>query len=381
MRPVGQMSDGGTLSDDEAIRTAFHDVTESQGGGHVADGGWMWLEGFGDLRKEYSAVREDVAVWDVSPLNKWDFRGPDALRAAQHVFSNDALGLEVGQVRYGAFLDEDGLMVDDGTVFNTGRGDHCWVMTNGKDHHGYFVQMLEGFDVAVEWIAPSMPHLGVIGPRSREVVRSLADADVDALRYFRFYPDPVRVGGVEVVLSRTGFGGELGFELFLTDPANAAPLWNAVVDAGVTPFGIEAIEVLRIEAGLIVTDYDYEAHRRTPYDFNMDRLVALDPEVEFVGKDRLREVAANPPNRFVTLKVEGDTLPDYGATVTRGGEEVGVLTSPTDSPRFGKIGMAVLGREHAARGTRVEVTLEDGTATATVDVLPIYDTDKRRPRA
>jgi len=381
MRPVGQMSDGGTLSDDEAIRTAFHDVTQAQGGGHVADGGWMWLEGFGDLRKEYSAVREDVAVWDVSPLNKWDFRGPDALRAAQHVFSNDALGLEVGQVRYGAFLDEDGLMVDDGTVFNTGRGDHCWVMTNGKDHHGYFVQMLEGFDVAVEWIAPSMPHLGVIGPRSREVVRSLADADVDALRYFRFYPDPVRVGGVEVVLSRTGFGGELGFELFLTDPANAAPLWNAVVDAGVTPFGIEAIEVLRIEAGLIVTDYDYEAHRRTPYDFNMDRLVALDPEVEFVGKDRLREVAANPPNRFVTLKVEGDTLPDYGATVTRGGEEVGVLTSPTDSPRFGKIGMAVLGREHAARGTRVEVTLEDGTATATVDVLPIYDTDKRRPRA
>ena len=104
-----------------------------------------------------------------------------------------------------------------------------------------------------------MPHLGVIGPRSREVVQKLTDADVGALRYFRFLTDPVKVAGVEVFLSRTGFGGELGFELFLTDPADAEELWNAIVGAGVTPFGAEAIEPARIEAGLIVTDYDYEA--------------------------------------------------------------------------------------------------------------------------
>ncbi len=364
----------------DAIRTAFHDVTEAQGGSHVADGGWMWLEGFGDVRKEYEAVRDDVAVWDVSPLNKWDFRGADALPAAQHVWSNDALGLQPGQARYGAFLDADGLMVDDGTVYNTGRGDHCWVMTNGKDHDAYFGEMLQGFDVEFEWIAPRMPHLGVIGPRSRDVVQSLTDADVGALKYFRFYPDPVMVGGVPVYLSRTGYGGELGFELFLTDPTDAAELWNAVVGAGVTPFGADAIEILRIEAGLIVTDYDYEAHQRTPYDFNMDRLVALDGP-DFVGKERLRSVAADPPNRFVTLRVQGDTLPEYGATVTKDGEEIGVLTSPTDSPRHGKIGMAVLRSDQAPMGNEVEVALGDGTAAATVDALPIYDTDKRRPRA
>jgi aminomethyltransferase len=369
------------MSEEEAIRTAFHDVTAGQGGTHIADGGWMWLEGFGDLLKEYEAVRDDAAVWDVSPLNKWDLTGPDALRAAQHIFSNDAIGLEVGQARYGAFLDEDGLMVDDGTVYNTGRADHCWVMTNGKDHEGYFGQMLEVFDVSFEWIAPRMPHLGVIGPRSREVVRSLTDADVDALRYFHFLPDPVRVGGVEVTLSRTGFGGELGFELFLSDPANAAELWNAVVGAGATPFGIDAIEILRIEAGLIVTDYDYEAHQLTPYDFGLDRVVAMDADVAFVGKERLREIAADPPNRFVTLRVEGDTLPEYGAAVTKDGEEVGVLTSPTDSPRFGKIGIAVIGRDYAEHGTAVEVAVGEGTTPAMVDVLPIYDTEKRRPRA
>jgi aminomethyltransferase len=369
------------MGEEEAIRTAFHEVTESQGGSHVADGGWLWLEGFGDVAKEYAAVRDDVAVWDVSPLNKWEFRGPDALRGAQQLFSNDAMGLAVGQARYGAFLDADGLMVDDGTVFNTARPDHCWVMTNGKDHGPYFRQMLEGFDLEFEWIAPAMPHLGVIGPRSREVVQKLTDADVGSLRYFRFLPEPVRVGGVPVHLSRTGFGGELGYELFLTDPADAADLWNAVVGAGATPFGVEAIEILRIEAGLIVTDYDYEAHVRTPYDFNLDRVVALDSDAEFAGKDRLRDVAAEPPNRFVTLRIEGDALPEYGATVTRDGEEVGVLTSPTDSPRFGRIGVAVLRSGHAMPGTSVEVAVGEGSAPATVDVLPIYDPNKQRPRA
>lgn len=369
------------MSEEEAIRTAFHEVTESQGGTHIADAGWMWLEGFGNVGKEHAAVRNDVGVWDVSPLNKWDFRGPDALRAAQHVFSNDALGLEVGQARYGAFLDEDGLMVDDGTVFNTGRPNHCWVMTNGKDHEGYFAEMLRGFDVEFEWIAPRMPHLGVIGPRSREVVQSLTEADVSALRYFRFHPDPVEVGGVSVVLSRTGFGGELGFELFLTDPANAPELWNAAVGAGATPFGVEAIEILRIEAGLIVTDYDYEAHQRSPYDFNLDRLVALDADVPFVGKERLRELSADPPNRFVTLKYAADALPEYGAAVTKDGQEVGVLTSPTDSPLFGKIGMAVIRTDLSSPGATVEVALGDGTIPATVDVLPLYDTQKSRPRA
>jgi aminomethyltransferase len=369
------------MTEDQALETAFHEITEAQGGGHVADGGWLWLEGFGDLQKEYAAIRDDVAVWDVSPLNKWDFRGPDALRAAQHLFSNDAMGLAVGQARYGAFLDGDGLIVDDGTVYNTGRDDHCWVMTNGMDHRDYFGEALAGFDVSFEWIAPQMPHLGVIGPRSREVVQSLADADVGSLRYFRFLPDPVRVGGVEVILSRTGFGGELGYELFLTDPSGAAELWTAVLEAGVTPFGTAAIEVARIEAGLIVTDYDYEAHQRTPFDFNLDRLVALNAGVEFQGRDKLRAIAADPPNRFVTLKVEGDVLPEYGAAVSRDGEEVGVLTSPTDSPRFGKIGLAVLRSGHATPGTTLDVAVEGGTAPATVDVLPIYDTNKQRPRA
>ncbi len=368
------------MGEEEAIRTAFHEVTEAMGGGHVADGGWMWSTGFGDVEKEYAAVRDDVAVWDVSPLNKWDLRGPDAVRAAQRVHSHDILGMEVGQVHYGAFLDRDGLMVDDGTVFKL-ADDHVWVMTNGMEHQEYFADALAGFDVEFEWIAPRMPHIGVIGPRSREVVSKLTDADVGDLRYFRFIPEPAKVGGVPVYLSRTGFGGEKGYELFLTNPDDAPDLWTAVTGAGVTPFGADAIEILRTESGGIVTDYDYEAHRRSPYDFNLDYVVKLDAPGEFLGKEPLRAIAEGPPNRFVTLRYEADELPEYGAAVSKEGDEIGVLTTPTDSPRYGKIGMAVLRTDQAALGNVVEVALGDGSIQATVDVLPIYDTEKRRPRA
>ncbi len=363
----------------DGIKTAFHGAQEARGATFVEEGGWYWSVSFGDADAEYSAVRDGVGMWDVSPLNKWDFRGPDAVEAAQRVHSNDILGLEVGQVRYGAFLDEDGLLVDDGTVFKH-ADDHLWVMTNGMERSDYFAEATKGLDVSVSYIAPELPNLQIQGPRSRELLRTLTDADVDALRYFRFLPEPVTVGGVPVWLSRTGFSGELGFELFLR-PEHADDLWAAVEAAGATPYGIEVIEPLRVETGMVVTDYDYAEHERTPFDLGMDRVVALGAPGAFMGKDRLIEVAADPPNRFKTLRVDGDALPEYGASVTSGGEEVGVLTSPAMSPKLGNIGLAILRSDVAVDGGAVEVALADGTVGATVDVLAVYDPQKRRPRS
>jgi aminomethyltransferase len=363
----------------DGIRTAFHGAQEARGATFVQEGGWYWSVSFGDVDAEYSAVRDGVGMWDVSPLNKWDFRGPDAVEAAQRVHSNDVLGLEVGQVRYGAFLDEDGLLVDDGTVFKH-ADDHLWVMTNGMERSEYFAEATKGLDVSVTYIAPELPNLQIQGPRSRELLRTLTDANVDALRYFRFLPEPVTVGGVPVWLARTGFSGELGFELFLR-PEHADDLWAAVEAAGATPYGIEVIEPLRVESGMVVTDYDYTEHERSPYDLGLDRVVALGAPGAFMGKDRLVEVAADPPNRFKTLRVDGDSLPEYGAVVTREGEEVGVLTSPAMSPKLGNIGLAILRSDVAVDGSAVEVALGDGTVGATVDVLAVYDPQKRRPRS
>ncbi len=219
------------------------------------------------------------------------------------------------------FLDPQGLMVDDGTVFKL-ADDHAWVMTNTPEHAGFFAEVTAGTDVEVEEATAAMPNLGLQGPRSRDLLQPLTEVDLSGLRYFRFVPEPVRVGGVPVWPSRTGFGGELGYELF-TRPEHAPDLWQVLVAAGARPFGTAAVEICRIEAGLVVEGYDYEPHRRTPFDFSMDRLVALDGPGEFLGKERLRQVAADPPSRFKTLRLAGEEVPEYGATVTAEGEPGG----------------------------------------------------------
>src|SRR5918993_1429932 len=198
-------------------------------------------------------------MWDLSPLNKWEFRGPEALEASQRVHTNDVVGMRDGQVRYGAFVDEDGLVVDDGTVFRR--------------------------------------------------------------------------------------------------PEHAAAVWEAVEDAGAIPYGVDIIEPVRVETGMIVTDYDYEPQARTPFDLGLDRLVALDGEGDFMGKEQLRAVAADPPNRFVTIRLEGETLPEYGAAMTSGDDDAGVLTSPAMSPTLGPLGLAIVPTSLAAPGTAVEVAM------------------------
>jgi aminomethyltransferase len=135
-----------------------------------------------------------------------------------------------------------------------------------------------------------------------------------------------------------------------------------------------------LEAGLIVLDYDYEAHQRTPFDLSLDRMVALG-KVAFHGSAALEAVADHPPRRLKTLRIEGDELPDYGVGVTRDGEPVGTLTSPAVSPVFGPIALAVLDARLAVDGQSVEVALGEGTTTATVAPLAILDPEKRRPRS
>ncbi len=363
---------------DESLRSPFYEAASAMGGTFMEEGGWFWGDSFGDEAAEYRAVREDLGVWDVSPLNKWEFRGPDALAAAQRVHSNNILGLAVGQVRYGAFCDDDGLMIDDGTVYRL--EDRVWVMTNGSDHEGHFAEATGGMAVEVESITPSMPHLGLQGPRAREALAPLCGADISGLGYFRFLPEPTTVGGVPCFVSRTGFGGELGYELFCR-PEHAADLWEVVVaQLGARPYGVAIVEVLRVEAGLVVLEYDYNPHEITPYDLSFDAMVAVG-KVDFIGCDALASVGPMPPRRFKTLRLETDELPDYGVGVTREGEPVGTLTSPASSPRFGPLALAILDTAVAIDGQRLEVDCGDRTIGATVAPLAIYDPEKRRPRA
>jgi len=363
----------------DSVHTAF-DAPERELGCEFMDWeGWLWPNHFGDPVAEHRAVRQGVGVWDESPLRKWDFRGSDALRAADRIFTNDMLGLARGQVRYAPFCDADGKMVGDGTVFRF-DDEHAWVITALDSDLQHFEEVAAGLEVAIEPITAELPHVQLQGPGSRELLAGLAEPDVSRLGYFRFLPEQVRVGGVPAWVSRTGYSGELGYEIFCA-PGDAAGLWDALTGAGAVPYGLAAVETLRVESGLIFIGYDYFQHETNPFDMSLDKVIRLDTG-DFNGKRALAETAANPPRRLVTLAVEGDTAPEYGAAVTSDGEPAGTLTSPCESPTLERvIGLAVLEARFASPGRCVDVALDDGTVPATVESLPVYDPEKRRPRA
>ena len=368
------------MSTDAAIiRTAFDGVQRTLGVDFMDWEGWYWPNHFGDAAAEHRAVREDVGVWDESPLRKWDFTGPDALAAADRIFTNDMLGLEIGQVRYGPFCDENGKMVGDGTVFKF-TDSSCWAITALDSDLDHFNDVVSDMDVSIQPITDDLPHVQLQGPRSRELLTGLVDEDVEGLGYFRFLPHQVHVGRAPCWVSRTGYSGELGYEIFC-DPDYAEELWGLLTEAGAKPYGLAAVETLRIESGLIFIGYDYFQHQTDPFDMSLDKVIRLDGG-DFHGKAALEQTAKSPPRRLVTLSVDGSDVPEYGAAVTKDGEPAGTLTSPCESPTLGKvIGMAVLETRFASKGEGVEVALGDGTVSATVDDFPIYDPDKRRPRS
>jgi aminomethyltransferase len=362
----------------EIKRTAFDRRQQALGVvQHLDREGWYWPRHFGDPVAEHHAIRNDVGVWDVSPLRKLVLSGPDVVKAVDRIFTND-MQLEIGQVRYTPFCDEHGKLVGECTVMRMAE-DRFMAVTAVDSDLGHFETVADGLAVEIEPMTRSIPQLGISGPRSRELLQSLTDADVGGLRYFRFWPEQVTVGGVPCRVSRTGYSGELGYELFCS-PEGAEPLWDAIVGAGARPYGLAAAETIRIESGLLFIGRDYFQHETSPYDVGLDRLVRLD-KADFHGKEALAVVAASPPNRFVTL-VLGGPVPEYGAAVTRNGERVGTVTSPCASPTLGKvIGLTVLSADAARDGETVEVAVEDGSVLATVAPVPLYDTGKKRPRA
>lgn len=358
----------------EPIRSALYDVQERQGGTFDDFGGWMWTLDFGDVPGEYEALRSGAGMWDVYALNKWHVTGSDALAALQRGFTNNLQSQQVGQVRYGAFVDSDGVLLDEGTIYRLKDGTY-YAFTNTDTFDEYVRRLSPEADVHLVNRLHDMPLVSVQGPRSREILQSLSDFDFSAFPYFRFSPDPVTIAGIEVFMSRTGFSGEIGYEL-IPARADVEALWLALEAAGVRPVGFNAIDIARIEAGLIVFEYEYEPGERTPFDLGLDRMVSFSPEVDYVGKDALAAVAAAPPHRLKTLQLSSDDLPEGGSEITRAGQVVGTTTSATNSPRCGPIALAIIDTAAAEDGTSVAVS----GVPATVASLSIWDPGKVKPR-
>jgi aminomethyltransferase len=343
---------------------------------------------------EYWACRERAVTMDLSPLRKWEILGPDAETLVQWAVTRDARRLAVGQVVYTAVCNDTGGMIDDATVFRLGQDNFRFV--GGDPYDGvHLKELAERLGLRV-WVKPStdqLHNLAVQGPASRDIMRELVwsartQPQLDELKWFRFLVG--RIGGyqgIPVVVSRTGYSGELGYEIFC-HPDDGPAVWDAIIEGGrphgLMPLGLEALDMLRIEASLIFAGYEFD-DQVDPFEAGIGFTVKLDTEDPFVGKEALVERKTHPQRTLVGLELEGNETAAHGDCVHVGRHQVGVVTSATRSPILRKnVALCRMAVQYAEPGTEVEVGKLDGfqkRIPATVVRVPFYDPEKTRPRS
>jgi aminomethyltransferase len=331
---------------------------------------------------------------DLSPLRKWEILGPDAEELLQATMTRDIRRLADGQVVYTALCNDTGGMIDDGTVFRLHPTNFRFV--GGSDYDGVWLrEEAERLGLRV-WIKESTDELhnvAVQGPASRELLAPLiwtapTQTPFAELKWFRFAI--ARLGGPQglpLIASRTGYSGELGYELFC-HPKDAPALWDAVLAAGdphgLAPVGLEALDILRIEAGLVFAGAEFD-DQTDPFEAGVGFTVTEDKRDDFVGADALAERRAHPQRALVGLELEGNEPAAHGDCVHVGRHQVGVVTSATRSPVLHKnVALCRMNVRYADLGTEVEVGKLDGfqkRIPATVVCFPFYDPEKTRPRS
>ncbi|WP_439817154.1 DUF1989 domain-containing protein [Zavarzinia sp. CC-PAN008] len=343
---------------------------------------------------EYQACRTAAVIMDLSPLRKFEVTGPDAEALLQYALTRDVRKLTPGQVVYSAMCYPHGGMVDDGTLFKLGPDNFRWI--GGDDYGGTWLRQLaaeKGFRAWIRSSTSQLHNVAVQGPKSREILNQIvwtppAQPALMELQWFRFTIG--RIGGytgIPVVVSRTGYSGELGYEIFC-HPRHAAAVWDAVWEAGrphgLAPLGLDALDMVRIEAGLIFAGYEFD-DQTDPFEAGIGFTVALKSEDDFVGKAALIRRKASPQRMLVGLELAGNEVAGHGDCVHVGRAQVGLVTSGLRSPTLRKsLALARVAVEHAGPGTVLEVGKLDGhqkRLPATVVRFPFYDPDKTRPRS
>ena len=351
---------------------------------------------------EYNAIRNATALIDVTPLFKYIITGPDATRFVNRVIARDINKVAVGQVIYCCWCDEDGQVIDDGTITRLEENRYRW--TAADPNLRWFRQNAIGFDVEITDITEELAALAVQGPTSGALLKSVADADIANLKYFR--KTSGQIGGVPVDISRTGYTGDLGYEIWIPWHS-AVTVWDELMKAGqrfdIHPTGMLALDVARIEAGLILADVDYvsskkaliELQKYSPFEIGLGKLVHLEKE-NFIGREALIEESKKGPARLlVGLEIDWDEVVEMfdkagfapqtpsiasrvHVPVYKGARQVGKATSTTWSPLLKQlIALASIERQHAKPGTRVQIefTVEAvrKKAAATVRALPFFN--------
>jgi aminomethyltransferase len=360
----------------------------------------------GHHEHEYNAIRNAAALIDVSPLFKYLVTGKDSALLVDRLITRDVAKMTVGQVFYTPWCDEHGLVIDDGTVSRL--GEHTFRWTAADPSLRWFRQNAAGLDVTIDDVSEEIAALALQGPTSARVLRAAARVDIEKLKYFRVTSGTI--DGVKVDVSRTGYTGDLGYEIWMAS-RDAVRVWDALMEAGgphdIKPAGMLALDVARVEAGLLLIDVDFHSSKKaliasqkyTPYEMGLGRLVSLD-KGRFVGQRALREEQRRGHERQVVgLEVNWTEVeeiydrvglpPTVGATASRvavpmyrGGRQIGKATTTTWSPVLKKmIALGTVDRPHYAEGTtvQIEMTVEAvrHKVTATVAKTPFFNPPRK----
>ena len=345
--------------------------------------------------EEYWACRERAVVMDLSPLRKFEVTGPDAESLLQYCLTRDVRRLSTGQVVYTAMCHENGGMIDDGTLFRLGQDNFRWI--GGADFGGLWLrQQAEkmGYQAWVRSSTDQLHNIAVQGPKSREILKEIvwtaaAQPALGELEWFRFAV--ARLGaydGAPLVVSRTGYTGELGYEIFC-HPKDALALFDAVSAAGqqhgLKPMGLDALDIVRIEAGLVFAGYEF-SDQTDPFEAGIGFTVPLKSKTEnFIGREALLQRKEHPRYKLVGLEIDSNVAVGHGDGVHVGRAQIGVVTSGARSPILKKnIALARLDALTSELGTAIEIGKLDGEQKrlpGRIVRFPHYDPEKTRPRS
>jgi aminomethyltransferase len=362
-------------------KTPLNARHRAHGARMVEFGGWDMPVEYTGIIDEHMAVRTQAGLFDVSHMGQIEIAGPDALSAVQWISSNDASRLAIGQIQYSALTTPEGTFVDDILVYRMGDQHFMLVVNAGnimKDHEWIRARVAErAGDVSVVNASSRYALIAVQGPKAEAILQRLTAIELPEIKYYWFANG--EVAGVRVTVSRTGYTGEDGFEVFVP-PAQAEHVWNALLDAGVTdgikPCGLGARDTLRLEASMRLCGSDMDEHTSV-LEAGLGWIVGW-KKGDFLGSDVLRaQKAGTLERKLVGFEMQDRAIARHGHKIMVGDDEIGVVTSGTQTPFLKKsIGLAMVPVSRSEPGTQLHIDIRGRLVNAVVVPEPFY----KRPK-
>lgn len=364
----------------ELKRTPLYDAYAKYGAKTIDFGGWELPVQFSSIVLEHEAVRTKAGLFDVSHMGEVEVKGPGALYYLQRLVTNDVSRLEANQAQYAAMCYPDGGTVDDLLVYKFSDDHYLLVINAGNiDKDVAWMQQNLTENVTIENISPQVAQLAIQGPLAEHILQKLTDTDLSQIGFFRFQRN-VLIDGVSTLVSRTGYTGEDGFEIYLPGD-KAVGLWDKLLETGapegLVPCGLGARDTLRFESKLPL--YGQELSEEiTPIEAGIGFAVKVDKEIPCIGNDVLKEQKTNgAPRKLVGIEMIDRGIPRTHYPVYLGVEAIGEVTTGTQSPTLKKnVGLALIKSEHAALGTELEVEIRGKRLKAKIVATPFYKRNK-----